>query len=370
MKARFSPASWLCQASFLFALTVLPLAASKLPLAAQEAEHVQLLKTPHGGIVPDAEVDADGVLHLAYVRGEDAYYVSSLDEGKTFAEPIRINSEPGTAFGHDYRGPDIAIGQNGRVHAIWYTNAYQRKLPKDQWGVHYAYLDSSTGAFVPARNFSQRPSDNYSLAADTSGAVAVFWTAEKLFVNLSQDNGKTFSRSSAVSGADACECCASRAVFSSDGALHCAYRDNANDIRDMVLVSLPKGKQAFGRSKISPEPWRVEACPMTGTYLTSSPRGLVAAWEMRGKVLFGRLDPRGPTAAKNPLTARTDKGKWPLVLAAPDGAWLVAYKQGSELVWELYGAKGNLAKGPTPAPSNSHRFAGVVTKDGRFLLIH
>jgi|SRR5438445_13061973 len=74
-----------------------------------------------------------------------------------------------------YRGPDLAVGKGGLVHVIWYNNGYQRKLPQDQWGVMYSHLNSEGTAFVPSRNLNHKPSDNYSLAADNSGRVAVVW---------------------------------------------------------------------------------------------------------------------------------------------------------------------------------------------------
>src|SRR6185295_7546416 len=135
-----------------------------------------------------------------------------------------------------YRGPDVAIGKDGRVHVIWYVNAYQRKLPQDQWGVFYAHLDRGQGAFTKGMNLNHKPSDNYSLAADERGNVAVVWMAEGVFVNVSKDNGKTFGAAERIEVADPCECCASRAAFSSGGALMIDYRDKKGNVRDMHLL--------------------------------------------------------------------------------------------------------------------------------------
>src|SRR5678815_2396671 len=85
--------------------------------AADPADRVQVAQTPADGQVPDAEVDAKGTVHVAYVAGQDAYYVKSTDKGKTFSEPIRINSERGTVHPPNmFRGPDIGIGKGGRIH--------------------------------------------------------------------------------------------------------------------------------------------------------------------------------------------------------------------------------------------------------------
>src|ERR1051325_2698127 len=54
------------------------------------SDRVRIISTPERGQVPDAEASKDGVLHLAYVAGKDAWYVKSSDEGKTFTTPLQI----------------------------------------------------------------------------------------------------------------------------------------------------------------------------------------------------------------------------------------------------------------------------------------
>src|SRR5437763_7008860 len=148
-------------------LQVFSLLALLSAVSASGAERVQVVATPGNGQVPDAEVDRDGMIHLAYVSRNDAWYVKSSDAGKTFTAPLRINSDPGTVHPPNmYRGPDIAIGKNRRVHLIWCISAYQRKLPKDRWGAFYSYLDPGENQFAPARNMHRKPSDNYYLTAD------------------------------------------------------------------------------------------------------------------------------------------------------------------------------------------------------------
>lgn len=334
-------------------------------------ERVQRIETPNGGMVPEAEIDRHGVIHLAYVSGEDVYYVRSSDQGKTFSNPLRVNSEPGTAHpANMFRGPDLALGKDGRIHAIWYSNAYQRKLPHDQWGVMYAHLNEANTAFVPARNLNHKPSDNYSLAADEGGRVAVFWMAGGLFLSLSQNGGDTFAGAVHVAAADTCECCASRAFISGDGALLCAYRDKANNIRDMYLLSEPKGQSSFQKTKLSVTPWEVKGCPMTGTFLTGVKDRLLTAWETKGDVFFSRFDKTGRRLSAGEIQAPVHGGKWPIVFAAPDGTVLISWKKGTTLEWQLYDANDKPLGEKQSAPGrNPHRHAGVVTANGIFLII-
>nr|WP_281721461.1 hypothetical protein [Nitrosomonas nitrosa] len=65
-----------------------------------------------------------------------------------------------------------------------------------------------------------------------------------------------------------------------------------------------------------------------------------------------------------------DRGKWPVALLSPDGTVLVSWKTGSTLSWQKFDSKDKPVGLPESAPSpNAHRHAGVVNKDGTFVLI-
>jgi hypothetical protein len=331
------------------------------------ANEVRIVHTPNGGEVPDAEVDTRGAIHIAFVKGEDAYYAKSDNGGKSFSQPLRINSQPGTVHpANMFRGPDLALGQNGRVHVIWYVNAYQRKLPQDQWGVFCSHLDPGEKAFAQEVNLNHKPSDNYSLAADDQGHVAVVWMAGKLFVTESSDNGGSF-RTQEISIADPCECCASRALFSKDGTLTIAYRDKAENIRDMHVITRTGSGADFQKHRLSSTPWRINACTMTGTFLSNQAAQTVAAWETMGDVFYARIGARDKAPKEIKVVNR---GKWPVALMSADGTVLVSWKAGSSLSWQRFDsndkADGSVESGPSP---NVNRHAGVVSKDGTFVLI-
>jgi hypothetical protein len=329
---------------------------------------VSVVSTPNSGEVPDAEVDSKGVIHVAFVKGENAFYSKSTDAGRTFSNPVRINAEENTVHPPNmFRGPDLALGKGDRVHVILYGNGYQRKLPQDEWGVFYAHLDPGQSAFSRPLNLNHKPSDNYSLAADLKGNVSVIWMAGNLFVTESMDNGDTFEKAEVIENADPCECCASRALFANER-LFIQYREKANNVRDMHLLTRAKG-QSFRKQKLSSIRWEINACPMTGTFLAQNGVGLVSAWETKGQIFYARAsDPNASTPETEISVSKT--GKWPIALAAPDGSILVSWKIGSTLHWEQFD-KDDKSVGPAeskPSP-NTSRHAGVVTSDGRFVLI-
>ena len=335
-------------------------------LALQASDQVRIVHADKQSGVPDAEVDSSGVIHVAYVAGENAFYRQSADGGKTFSTPIQINSEPGTVHpSNSYRGPDLALGKNGRVHVIWYVNAYQRKLPQDHWGVFYAHIDPGQNSFSPARNLNHKPSDNYSLAANAKGEVDVVWMAGKLFLTSSNDNGDTFSSAQSIDIADPCECCASRALLEGDK-LIIAYREKANNVRDMHLLTREPGKP-FSKQRLSSTEWQINSCPMTGTSLTLSKDSIASAWETKGEIFFTTLN---STALAPTETKATRRGKWPVALRSADGSQFVSWKDGNTVNWQIYDQNGSpLSLIRSETSSNPNRHAAVALKDGSFLII-
>src|SRR5687768_7810794 len=70
-------------------------------LARSDTAQVMQLKTPDGGIQPQARLDPKGVLHLIYFKGKpmagDIFYVRQQPGSSAFSPPLRVNSFPNSA---------------------------------------------------------------------------------------------------------------------------------------------------------------------------------------------------------------------------------------------------------------------------------
>src|SRR5882724_3753128 len=91
---------------------------------ATEAPTVTLLRAPDSGIQPQAAVDAKGVVHLIYFKGDpkggDIFYVRREPGREQFSDPLQVNHQPSTAMAlGTIRGAQLAVGKNGRVHVVW-----------------------------------------------------------------------------------------------------------------------------------------------------------------------------------------------------------------------------------------------------------
>src|SRR5216117_989090 len=82
---------------------------------AADSDRVALLRTPDGGIQPQAAVDSQGVVHLIYYKGDagagDIFYVRRQANDTEFSKPIPVNSQSGSAMAAgSIRGAQLAIG--------------------------------------------------------------------------------------------------------------------------------------------------------------------------------------------------------------------------------------------------------------------
>lgn len=362
-------------------LATVPVAALLAPLVTEAAPGVKTLRVPGGGIQPQVVADGAGTVHLIYFRGPpasgDVYYVRSRDGGETFGPPLRVNHQKGSAVAvGNIRGPQVAVGKNGRVHVAWNGSGKARprglpnpKLPEDSpyrlsAPMLYTRLNDEGTAFEPERNLM---SSTYALdgggsvAADAAGNVYVIWHApaaggpggeagRAVWVARSTDEGRTFAAEMRANRkpTGACGCCGLRCFADSRGHLYVLYR-SATDMlnRDMYLLGSRNRGGEFGAVRL--DTWRVPKCVMSSAALVESPGGdVLAAWETRGQVRFARL--RRDRLEASPVVAPPGRHgggrRFPALSAGPGGrvllAWTegMAWNRGGSVAWQVFDARG------------------------------
>lgn len=338
---------------------------------AENSDRVTIVPVPNHGQPVAAKTDAEGTIHLLYDSADGPQYVKSTDSGKTFSPAIAVVDEASRKPGLEFHGADMAVGKGQRVHVAMSTNAWKLKLPVEEWAFHYASLDSGAKAFSPVRNINRKPSEGYSLAADDKGNVSACWLSGKLYANVSHDNGKTFDATAEINPAyEPCVCCTTSAVFGADGKLAVLYREQSNNERDMYLVLLDQIHGQMSRPRISSTLWKIDACPMSYYTVSRDRDGYLAVWPTKDEIYFARLDSKGkllpPGEIKTP--GRSGHRTGMLALSGSNGSTLVAWKKDEKLGWQLYDAKGQPSGSPGSAKSAGNGIAGVVDKDGHFIL--
>jgi hypothetical protein len=368
---------------------------------------INLVRVPHGGIQPEAVVDARGVLHLLYFAGTDAragdlFYVRSTDEGATFSAPVRVNSQERSAIATGtIRGGQLAIGADGRVHVAWNGSdqATPRGLVNPATGQPsapflYARSNAAGTGFEAQRNLPRRSygiDGGGSIAADGRGGVYAAWHAlptaggqgedhRFVWVARSPDEGATFSDEQPVwtEATGACSCCGLRLSAVMPERLVLLYRSATALVhRDMFVLTSNDGGRSFRGSKV--QPWNIGACPMTSMAIAAAGPRAAGAWETAGQVYFGDVDVDAATisnavAAPGPGDAR----KHPRLAIGARGDTLfvwtegTAWARGGALAWRVFDAAGQpTERGGRASGVPAWSFAAAVARrDGGFTVLY
>jgi hypothetical protein len=331
-----------------------------------EEPQVRILRVPEGGIEPQTVVGPDGTLRMTYFTGNagagDIEYVREAPGEKDFSRPIRVNSQPASAVAvGTVRGPQMAVGRNGRVYVVWFGSAAaQPRGPGGVTPVLYTRLNAAGTAFEPERSVMQYAvgaDGGLSVAADQRGDVYVVWHAtgklageahRRVVLARSTDDGKSFAREVPISpdGLGACGCCGMRATVDRRGALYVLFRAASEGIhRDMTLLVSDDLGRTFHSSRVYP--WQLDACPMTTADLAQAANGVLAAWETAGEVYFADVDPASyKLSPARPAPGQADDRKHPAVAANSNGEILMAWTEGTawmkggSLAWQVFDRRG------------------------------
>jgi hypothetical protein len=349
------------------------LAGLPTPVSAEDSDkagsdRVTVLRTPDGGIQPQAVIDAKGVIHLIYFKGNpfegDLFYVRRGQGEDRFGEPVRVNSHPGSAIAvGTIRGGQIALGKGGRVHVAWNgTDVARPKNPSGGSPMLYTRSDEGGTAFEPQRNLMTRTSaldGGGTVAADGDGNVYVFWhgrtedapdgeMGRRMFVARSKDEGATFAPEEPALDREtgACACCGTRALADRSGEVYALYRAATGGVeRDMTLLTSGDRGEHFRGTSV--HPWKINTCPMSSASFAEVGDGVVAAWETKGQVYFAPIDPKATKVArpvsppgggggrKHPAVAGNAEGETILVWAEGTG-----WKRGGDLAWQVFDRSG------------------------------
>jgi hypothetical protein len=367
-------------------------------LNAAEGARVQLVRTPNGGIQPQAVVDGQGVLHLSYFKGEakagDIFYVRQAPGSAEFSKPIQVNTVADSAIAAGtIRGAQLALGKNGRAHVAWNgtksLDGSKHKGPP-MW---YARMNDAGTAFETQRDLIYEAGGldgGGSVTADVAGNVYVLWNGEPpnntrgeegraIFIARSTDEGKNFSREARANPRDngVCACCGMRALVDSAGNLFAIYRAAGGKVnRDETLILSRNGGQSF--EILNEHPWKAAACPMSSAALIETKSGTFAAWETADQVYFMTLAPKTLQASRPVAPPGVGKRKHPVAATDKSGEVLLAWTEGTgwqrggSVAWQVFDANGNptVEKGRAPGVPVWGLAAAIARPDGTFVIVY
>jgi len=364
--------------------------------------NISLVRTPNGGIQPQAVMERSGTLHLLYYSGDaaggDLYYVKSGDDGRTWSAPLRVNSQSGSAVAAGtIRGGQIAIGKNGRVHVAWNgsTKAKPKGLLNPESGeagvpMLYSRLNGARNGFEPQRELMNRTfglDGGGTVAADSAGDVYVAWhgkvqgavsgdSGRQVWIAKSNDDGNKFAPEQLAwkDRTGACGCCGMSMSVATNGIVRVLYRSATEDIhRDIYLLKSQDRGHSFDGLRL--HPWEINACPMSSMAFSEGAGKVEGAWETGGQVYFENLT--APNAAPVSAPGESKGHKHPRIAISPNGDTLMTWTEGTgwsrggSLAWQLYDASGKMIgeKGSIAGVA-AWSFGAVVAKPNGFIVLY
>lgn len=373
---------------------------------------VTFLRVPDGGIQQQTVVDSQGVVHMVYLKGDpkncDLFYVKLAAGETAFSQPIRVNSQAGSAVAlGTIRGPQLAVGQNGRVHVVWNGNsqsqprgplnpAMDKTSPYNGTPFLYARLNDAGTGFENQRNLMQNSfalDGGGAIAADDAGNVYAVWhgltgTAQgevdrRVFAAVSKDGGKTFAAETAIdpNKLGACACCGMKAFIDAKGVLMVMFRTAKGGVdRDMdLLISRDKGRSF---QQLNLDRWNVGACVMSSAAMVSAGEEAACAWETKEQVFFATVDPKtNRVGAKIAAPGLAAKRKHPALARAKNGDLLLVWAEGTgwqkggSVAWQRFDKDGKPAAGDGMSGSKSGiptwgLASAAARPDGSFVVIY
>jgi hypothetical protein len=284
---------------------------------------------------------------IAYGQGDSIYFSSSTDSGKTFDRPRQIADMRHLMLGMR-RGPRIAI--NGRTLVVTAVG----KLSGDAADELYAWTSLDTGKTwkAPVRINDKVGAAREGLDGLSSGMgkFVCAWLdnrtpGTKLYSSESKD-GRNWSPNKLVyksPGGSICECCHPSVQVEALGASY-MFRNSLDGNRDMYLLLAGQVQP----NQLGQTSWKLDACPMDGGSFIRTSSGAFAVFRI-GRMVYWSTSAHsqkliGP--GEQPVAAMTDKGPLVAFLDRRNGALRLSHP-GTQASVQIAPAADDPAMGPS-----------------------
>ena len=238
------------------------------------------------GRQPQLAIDSRGRVLLTFARDRSIYLTSSSDNGKTFADPVKVADVKHMDVGMR-RGPRIALTRDAIV-----ISAIIGERGGGQDGDLLAWRSTNGGKTwsQPVKVSDAQGSAReglHALASDGESNLLAVWLdlrsgKAQVFGAPSRDGGKTFEKNQLIyqsPDGHVCECCHPSAAFAASGNIHVIFRNWLAGKRDMWhIASQDAGKTFANASPLDQHAWKLHACPMDGGAIVADEDSFVAAY--------------------------------------------------------------------------------------------
>jgi hypothetical protein len=266
--------------------------------------------------------------------GYDLLFATSHDQGDTFSRPVRVNPTPGEASAHGENGPQLRLGRSQEILLAWEGRGDILLSRSVDFGRSFsAPLRVNDDAGDAVQTF-------FALEVGPDGAVYAAWIdfrdrgqdppgTASVYVARSADGGASFGRNVKVAGG-VCPCCRPALAFGRGGELILAWRHvYEGQARDPAFsISRDGGEHWTAPAPVARDGWALNGCPHSGPALAPVGGRILAAWYTgvgnRARLRIAALgeDGSGFGPAED-VQGPVQDANHPHLLAAAGEAWLI-----------------------------------------------
>jgi hypothetical protein len=253
--------------------------AGKSPDAMQKMWRTSLARQP---LAATGYFDSHGTFWLATVKEGHITLARSDDKGRTYATPVRVNTEPEIIAAEGENRPKIAVDAERNLFVSW-----TRLTPDAPFSGHIRFSRSHDGGKTFATpvtiNDNLEPISHRfeALGVNARGEIWLAWldkrdasaarqqdkpyTGAAVYYAVSRDGGKSFGNNLRAAG-HSCECCRVAMDMDTSGVPVILWRHVYDkNVRDHAILRLD-GKSPPQR--VSEDNWAIDACPHHGPALS------------------------------------------------------------------------------------------------------
>ncbi len=261
----------------------------------------------------------------SHLSNTDLYFSRSVDAGRSWSAPVRVNGEPGSVWGFAVSKPRIAVGSSGTVHVFFPANGVSPVTKLPVVTARYSRSTDHGRTFSAARTINRPPdfdrtevlgeglSATFSfgtmgLAPD--GSVVALWQdigamqssadAADIHLAISRDDGASWSDEiPAIRSHAVCPCCQLTLSFNDEDLLLGYRKVYANGRDSTVARSNNSGESFQAETRLPFAAWDIDGCPLKPTELATDGDWVYAASYTGGEdppgLYFSRSDDGGQT---------------------------------------------------------------------------
>ena len=278
-----------------------------------ECQSANALPSPHCGRVPTAKFADNGDLYVVFSQHGHIYLTSSSDQGKSFRTPVVVNRNPELIYDDGENRPKLALGKNAEIYISW-----THKTPGRYSGdVRFARsLDGGKTFDDPLTVNSDRAIISHrfdSMTLDHQGRIFLIWIDKRdsdqarkseqeyagasLYYALSDNSGASFLPNRKLVD-HSCECCRIATDIDSAGSVVALWRHvYPVNIRDHAITRITAQQPSIQGLPVraSDDGWKIDGCPHHGPDLSMDDKDRAhMAWFTQGEknkgLMYGRFD--------------------------------------------------------------------------------